>query len=360
MTERWEAAQDCRAVHLINVAARATHCADGDNSTFIDSTDLVELVAEILGDDAADDAHANIYDIASEALNTFHFQIVVDQDHADALRAGDRYVARIVDVGHALPTVTRLYEALRGVAAETQTRIMSASALRNLLKREPTVGCYIDEFVGLMNQIHDRKAGIHNAMIRNDLLSLFTEAGTFFAGTEYAAAPAEKIMAPNLSINGTSTPSQFWGSLASMSGEDGLLARMILLDVKGANRSHQQPVAYRRTSDALALLEWVVSFDYIFQDPARQRVAEVHAHSVGAAPGDPACYVRKLRDSDMDEGADSDCKVGFDPAAPIGAVGDNNGPSAELFGAYRCLPIHDDAHCMTLFFPLPRWVRGFE
>lgn len=122
---------------------------------------------------------------------------------------------------------------------------MSASALRNLLKREPTVGCYIDEFGGLMNQIHDRKAGIHNAMIRNDLLSLFTEAGTFFAGAEYAAAPAEKIMAPNLSINGTSTPSQFWGSLASMSGEDGLLARMILLDVKGAKPARRAALTDR-------------------------------------------------------------------------------------------------------------------
>jgi hypothetical protein len=110
MVERWEEAQDCRAVHLINVAARATHCADGNNSTLIDGEDLVGLVVEILGDDAADDAHADIYDIATEALDAFHFQIVVDQDHADALRAGERYAARIVDVGHALPTIERLAE----------------------------------------------------------------------------------------------------------------------------------------------------------------------------------------------------------------------------------------------------------
>ncbi len=99
-----------RAEHLISVAARATHCADGDNSTLIDARDLVELVIEVLGEDAADDPHADIYDLASEALESFHFHIVVDQDHADALRAGERYAARIVDTGHAMPTIERLAE----------------------------------------------------------------------------------------------------------------------------------------------------------------------------------------------------------------------------------------------------------
>lgn len=129
-----------RAEHLISVAARATHCADGDNSTLIDAEDLVELVVEILGEDAADDAHADIYDLASEALGTFHFQIVVDQDHADALRASERYAARIVDTGHAMPTIDRLAELIIAeddlVDMEDARDIAQRAIVRGRLERD--------------------------------------------------------------------------------------------------------------------------------------------------------------------------------------------------------------------------------
>jgi len=115
MTERWGESQDCRAVHLINVAARATNCADGGNSTFIDSEDLAELVVEILGEDAADDTHVDIHDLASEALGTFHFQIVVDEEHAEALRAGERYAVGVVDSMRTLPTIGQLAASIIGV-----------------------------------------------------------------------------------------------------------------------------------------------------------------------------------------------------------------------------------------------------
>jgi hypothetical protein len=112
-------------------------------------------------------------------------------------------------------------------------RIMSASALRGLIKRVPAAACYLDEFAGVMRQIHDRKAGLHNAMIKHDLLELFSSASTSFAGAEYAGEAATKIPAPNLSISGTSTPDDFWNSLTSLSTMDGLLARFIIINVSG-------------------------------------------------------------------------------------------------------------------------------
>ncbi|HEY0628569.1 MAG TPA: DUF3987 domain-containing protein [Sphingomicrobium sp.] len=119
---------------------------------------------------------------------------------------------------------------------------MSASGLRSLIQREPSVVCYMDEFASLMRQIHDRKAGLHNQMIKHDLLQLFSAANRIFAGAEYAATPATKIAAPNLSISGTSTPDDFWSSLTSLSTMDGLLARIILINVDGPKTPRREPL----------------------------------------------------------------------------------------------------------------------
>jgi hypothetical protein len=120
-------------------------------------------------------------------------------------------------------------------------RIMSASALRSLVKRQPAVACYIDEFAGLMRQMHDRRAGLHNQVIKHDLLDFFSSAATIFAGAEYAGEAAAKIFAPNLSLSGTSTPEDFWSALTSLSTADGLLARFILINVDGPKPPRRAP-----------------------------------------------------------------------------------------------------------------------
>lgn len=142
---------------------------------------------------------------------------------------------------HALGRVKTLASAAGLDRYVGPARIMSASALRKLVAREPAVGCYMDEFGGFMGQIHDRRAGLHNAMIRYDLLEMFSAAGTFFAGAEYAGEAATKVFAPNFSISGTSTPESFWSSLSSLSASDGLLARLILLDVTGPKPARVKP-----------------------------------------------------------------------------------------------------------------------
>lgn len=157
----------------------------------------------------------------------------------------NNYVVTLAPSGHGKDHAITRIKALATASGLDRyvgpARIMSASALRKLVAREPAVGCYMDEFGGFMGQIHDRRAGLHNAMIRFDMLEMFSAAGTFFAGAEYAGEAATKVFAPNFSISGTSTPEAFWSSLSSLSASDGLLARLILLDVKGPKPARVKP-----------------------------------------------------------------------------------------------------------------------
>jgi len=112
-------------------------------------------------------------------------------------------------------------------------RFMSASALRAAVMARPSCFCMIDEFGGMMRQINDRKAGIHNLLIRSDLLEMFSSADTYFDGAAYAATPAAKLHNPNLCLYGTSTPEDFWSSISSLNTTDGLLPRFLLFNVTG-------------------------------------------------------------------------------------------------------------------------------
>jgi hypothetical protein len=110
---------------------------------------------------------------------------------------------------------------------------MSATGLRDAVMAKPSSFCMVDEFGGMMRQINDKKAGIHNLLIRSDLLEMFTSAATFFEGAAYAGPAPEKIHNPNLCIYSTSTPEDFWASVSSLNTADGLLPRFLLFNVTG-------------------------------------------------------------------------------------------------------------------------------
>lgn len=235
---------------------------------------------------------------------------------------------------HAIRKVKLLAEAAGVDRFIGPARIMSASALRSLIKREPAAACYLDEFGGVMRQIHDRKAGLHNAMIKHDLLELFSSASTSFAGAEYAGEAATKIPAPNLSISGTSTPDDFWGSLTSLSTMDGLLARFIVINVNGPKPARRAPkMGAREVPPHL-----IKACRELADAGGRANLRGVH----GAAP-EPmvvgfdadgfAAFERFTADMDMAEEASGESPltrvrehaiklaltvaVGLDPAAPV-------------------------------------------
>lgn len=146
---------------------------------------------------------------------------------------------------HARSQIKRILMSDQGVfdAYSGPARIMSASALREVLERSSSVNCQIDEFGGFVREITDRKAGGHQRAISTDLRDYYSASSTFFEGAAYRGTPPKRIYNPCLCIHGTSTPEQFWTALSSASAEDGLLPRLILFHVTGDKR---EPVKARR------------------------------------------------------------------------------------------------------------------
>lgn len=136
---------------------------------------------------------------------------------------------------HARSQIKRLLMESRGVLDKFggPARIMSASALREVLETNSTVNCQIDEFGGFVRDITDRNAGSHQRAISTDLRDYYSASTTYFEGAAYRGSPPKRIYNPNLCIHGTSTPEQFWSALSSASAEDGLLPRLILFLVSG-------------------------------------------------------------------------------------------------------------------------------
>jgi hypothetical protein len=136
---------------------------------------------------------------------------------------------------HARSQIKRLLMSDHGVFEKYSgpARIMSASALREVLEANQSVNCQIDEFGGFVRDITDRKAGSHQRAISTDLRDYYSASSTFFEGAAYRGTPPKRIYNPNLCIHGTSTPEQFWSALSSASAEDGLLPRLILFHVIG-------------------------------------------------------------------------------------------------------------------------------
>ncbi len=149
------------------------------------------------------------------------------------------YTVALADSGfgkeHARSQIKRLFMSDQGMFQQYSgpARIMSASALREVLEANQSVNCQIDEFGGFVREITDRKAGSHQRAISTDLRDYYSASSTFFEGAAYRGSPPKRIYNPNLCVHGTSTPEQFWTALSSSSAEDGLLPSLILFHVTG-------------------------------------------------------------------------------------------------------------------------------
>lgn len=155
------------------------------------------------------------------------------------------YTVALADSGygkdHARTQLKRLITAAGLDRLSGPNRYMSATALRNSVMTKPSCLCMVDEFGGMMRQINDPRAGIHNVLIRSDMLEMFTSASTFFEGAAYAKEAPQKIHNPNLCIYGTSTPDDFWASVSSLNTADGLLPRFMLFSVTGPKPNRVEP-----------------------------------------------------------------------------------------------------------------------
>jgi hypothetical protein len=183
---------------------------------------------------------------------------------------------------HARTQIKRLVMASHGVFDKYfgPARIMSASALREVLETTPCVNCMIDEFGGFVRDITDKRAGAHQKAISVDLRDYYSASSTFFEGAAYRGQPAKKIYHPMLCVYGTSTPDQFWNALSSASAEDGLLPRLVLFNVEGDQPPSQEP---SRTIEDVPniLLERLAAMAKI--DVANERFSKTIPASVSGA-----------------------------------------------------------------------------
>jgi hypothetical protein len=173
---------------------------------------------------------------------------------------------------HARSQIKRLLMSDHGIFSKFSgpARIMSASALREVLEANQSVNCQIDEFGGFVREITDRKAGSHQRAISTDLRDYYSASSTFFEGAAYRGSPPKRIYNPNLCVHGTSTPEQFWSALSSASAEDGLLPRLILFHVTG-----KKPKAVTPKQDVRKVPHILMS-----------RMADVAGINVAAVRGD--------------------------------------------------------------------------
>jgi hypothetical protein len=135
-------------------------------------------------------------------------------------------------------------------------QIMSSSALRNRVKKNPSLVYMIDEFGGFLRKITNPRAGNHEKEIADDLLKFTGSAASIFMGADYADKLAEPIFNPNVCLYGTSTPETFWKSLGSTNIADGFLPRFVVLDA-GPERPKPRDPAKRSDSPPKTLLDGV-------------------------------------------------------------------------------------------------------
>lgn len=129
--------------------------------------------------------------------------------------------------------------------------IASGTAMLTALQRHPAMLFQIDEFGDWLRQVLSERAPTHKAQIAQRLKTLYSAAGDWVSGTEYAdqkastGKPREDIFEPHACFYGTTTPGQLWGALSGSGAmEDGLLARFLVF---------VSPVSYPDPRDAIPI-----------------------------------------------------------------------------------------------------------
>jgi hypothetical protein len=120
-------------------------------------------------------------------------------------------------------------------------QIRSLPGLTNKLRKSPSSVCIQDEFGRWLADHTGRNVATHRAEIATALMELTGAPQGFWGGQEKAAGNIARIVAPCFTIHGVSTPSTFWNALSSGNISEGLLGRLVLIDVGSA-----EPVKVRR------------------------------------------------------------------------------------------------------------------
>lgn len=121
--------------------------------------------------------------------------------------------------------------------------IASGAGLVARLAACPTQLFLLDELGRLLEAFSSRNAGTHEREIMTVLMELWSAAPGVFLGKAYAEKEAPVIEMPHTVIYGTTTPEAFYGSLKGRDVVDGVLSRVIVMEVDHGQLAEQEPTA---------------------------------------------------------------------------------------------------------------------
>jgi hypothetical protein len=188
------------------------------------------------------------------------------------------YAVGVADSGggkdHARKAIKNVFSAAQITGYMGGEDIASGTAMMTALNRHPCVLFQIDEFGDWLGDVLGPKSAPHRKQIAQRLKTLYSAAGSFVSGTEYAdqsrtGKPREDIQQPHACLYGTTTPGQFWRAIADASLEDGLLARFLIF---------VSPESYPDERDALFIdppAALVAAFKAIAEGPANPGTGEL-------------------------------------------------------------------------------------
>ncbi|MEJ1161426.1 bifunctional DNA primase/polymerase [Prosthecomicrobium sp. N25] len=108
----------------------------------------------------------------------------------------------------------------------------SGTALYKVLADTPLALCTMDEFGVFLARINNKRAGGHEQAMSGVLRKAWGNSFARMTTPSYASIQAQTIYGPALSIYATSTPEEFYRSLASADVHNGLLNRFLLLSTE--------------------------------------------------------------------------------------------------------------------------------
>jgi hypothetical protein len=171
------------------------------------------------------------------------------------------YAVGVADSGGGKDHARQRLKDIFGAAGLTQYMggedIASGTAMMTALARHPCVLFQIDEFGDWLDDVLGPKSAPHRKQIAQRLKTLYSAAGNFVSGTEYAdqtkmGRPREDIQQPHACMYGTTTPRQFWKAIAAGSLEDGLLARFLIFVTPESYPDKQRPTHIDPPADLVA------------------------------------------------------------------------------------------------------------
>lgn len=158
--------------------------------------------------------------------------------------------------------------------------IASGAGLVARLSACPTQLFLLDELGRLLEAFASRNAGTHEREIMTVLMELWSAAPGVFLGKAYAERDAPVIEMPHTVIYGTTTPDAFYAALKGRDVVDGVLSRLIVLEVE----HDQLPEAHPTANSAEPSAALVAACKALAAGPANGNLDGVETSTMRSTP----------------------------------------------------------------------------